>query len=279
MSWRELTKEELEEMKQHYASQGYVMQWYVMASAVILTTLGPDWWKANCLTSSKKPDEFMSTLDKSESGGYDHQERMIKLGDMLYGLKGCAGYAAFIESLKRRDLEAAYFELCVADILVKSGFKIEFIETSGVKEADYDLKASKEEVTVTIEAKCRRSEKILNQQTLQNALKKARAQLPRGGPSIIFVLIPVEWTFNEKVEEIIKDTINSFLKGTTRVNNVIIMWQQWLHLPIGRASCYKFRSYENLKPSVPLGWSQIVRVIENPVFEASTTQLSSPSFW
>jgi Holliday junction resolvase len=255
------------------------MQWYAMASEVILTTLGPDWWKANCTTSSDNPDAFLFTLDETERGRYEHQERIIKLGDMLYALRSCDGYQTFVEALKRRDLEAVFFELWVADILAKSGYDVAFVESSGEKGADYDLTATKNKVSVTVEAKCRRSKKILNEQTLLNALGNARKQLPHGGPSLIFVFIPVEWTMDKKAEDVITSTINSFLRNTSRVNYVVVVWQQWVQFSIGKASVYKFRSFENLKPNRPLGWTQMVRIIENPILEASANQSFRPSYW
>ena len=86
------------------------MQRFAMANEVVLTTLGPEWWKKNCLTTSKKPDEFLA-VDDSDNGRYDHQDRMIKLGDMLYALKDSRGFDAIISSLKTCDLAPTFFEL------------------------------------------------------------------------------------------------------------------------------------------------------------------------
>ena len=89
MVWRTLTKEMLEETKQHFASLGYSTPWYEMAMEVILTTLGPEWWKQHCILGAARPDEFLAVTGDSEEGNYDHDDRVIKLGHMLYALRTC----------------------------------------------------------------------------------------------------------------------------------------------------------------------------------------------
>jgi hypothetical protein len=100
MVWRVLTKEKLEETKQEFAGSGYVIQWYAMAIEVVLTTLGPEWWKKNCISTSLKADEFLTVPDDSEESVYNHQDRVIKLGHMSYALKDCTGY--FIRYLLKK---------------------------------------------------------------------------------------------------------------------------------------------------------------------------------
>jgi hypothetical protein len=92
MVWRVLTRDDLEKTKQEFASKGHTTQYYAMAMEVILTTLGPEWWKKNCLTSSTTPDEFLAIPGDSEVSKYNHQDRIIKLGHMLYTLKDCKNY-------------------------------------------------------------------------------------------------------------------------------------------------------------------------------------------
>src|ERR1700682_4748550 len=133
MAWRVLTKHQLEETKKQFAASGYVMQWYAMAMEVILTTLGPEWWKKNCLSTSPKADEFLAITDDSEESGYSHQDRIVKLGHMLYELKDQKGYEAFITSLRTRDLAPTFFELWVANALNQNGFTVEFVEAKGQK--------------------------------------------------------------------------------------------------------------------------------------------------
>lgn len=133
MAWKELTREQIEKTKNHFVSGGYILQWYAMASEVILTTMGPDWWKKHCCQNLAIPGGYLKTEDKTEDGRYDHQDLVIKLGHMLYALRHRRGYDYFVESLKLRDLQPAFFELRAAILLQNSGFNLEFVQESGAK--------------------------------------------------------------------------------------------------------------------------------------------------
>jgi hypothetical protein len=279
MVWKKLTKKDLAQTKEHFASSGRVMQWYAMASEVILATLGPDWWKKNCLSASSDPDEFLRTDDLTEEGRFEHQDRIVRLGHMLYALKSCEGFVAFITSLKSRELAATFFELWVANILAKNGHEIIFVETTGVRGRDYDLIASRDGRELYIEAKSRRSTPIRNGRTLANALGKARKQLPNTGSSVVFVEIPVEWTMDDDAEMVVGHTMNSFFRNTSRVNGVVVCWHKWIELEPWKASATLVRQYDNPNPRTPMKLGTIVNPIDTSILPNLASSDFRPSFW
>ena len=123
----------------------------------------------------ERPRRIPPAGDLTEEGRYDHQDRIVKLGHMLYALRTCQGFIAFIGSLKTRSLAPTFFELWVANILFTNGYEVTFVETTGVKGSDYDLIASRNGGDLYIEAKSRRDGSILDKHTLTNALTKARS--------------------------------------------------------------------------------------------------------
>jgi hypothetical protein len=278
MVWRVLTRDHLEATKKEFESGGYVMQWYAMASEVILTTLGPDWWKRNCVTGAEKTDEFLALPD-DESGRYDRQDRIIRLGDMLYALRSDAGYEAFITSLMNRELAPAFFELKVANLLRVNGFVMEFVQTTGKMGQDYDLRASISGTKVFVEAKTRRDGTVLGRAALDNTLGKARKQLPATGPGLVFVSIPTEWTVQHGAEELVAGSIESFLQNTTRVNSVVLIWHQWMERGAGRASASLVKQYDNRRPRVPLSFGRIIKPLELSAVVDPSGQNFVPSFW
>lgn len=279
MVWKKLSKKDLAHTKEHFAASGYVMQWYAMASEVILMTLGPEWWEANCSPGASSADHFLMVNDRTKEGQYDHQDRVIKLGHMLYALKTCEGFPAFIASLKSRDLAPTFFELWVANILTTNDYEVVFVETTGVRGSDYDLIASRDGQTLSVEAKSRRSGPILNQKTLSNALTKARKQLPRTGPGVIFVQIPVEWTMNDDVELVVGDAMAAFFRNTSRVNGVVICWHKWIDLASGRASTTLVRRHYNPKPRVLIQLGGIISPVCTSIPPDLSSQDFRPSFW
>jgi hypothetical protein len=274
-----LTREDLEETKQHFAPSGRGVQWHAMAMEVILRTLGPEWWKKNCTTTAIKPDEFLAVLEDSEDNNYTHHDRIVQLGHMLYVLKECKGYSAFISSLKKRDLAPAFFELQVACLLYEDDYVIEFVETKGQKGEDYDLIAKRDETHISIEVKSRREGVVLNEKTLSNRLAAARKQLPVSGPSMIFVSIPHEWTMDKNAESVIGDCVNSFFRNSSRVNYIVLIWQIWIDLEAGRASALLAREYENPHPRTPVELGPAITSLKMPIKWDPKQPNLNPSFW
>lgn len=279
MVWRVLTRERLEQTKRQFASSGFVMQWYAMAMEVVLTTLGPDWWKKNCITKASKPDEFLAVSEESEDSEYDHQDRIVKLGHMLYALRECKGYDEFVSALATRDLAPTFFELWVANILSQNNFTVEFVKAKGQKGEDYDLFAERCGKSLSVEAKSRRAGIILAEKKLRSTLETARKQLPSSGPGVIFVSIPSAWTINPNAEDIIGNCINSFFRNSARVNFVVLIWHQWLALEKGRASTSFVRQYENVSPRFPLQIGKLIQPLTMPINLNAEQQTFSPSFW
>ncbi len=279
MVWRKLTREDLEQTKKHFAESGYVVQWFAMAQDVILTTLGPGWWKANCLTNSEKPDPFLNLKVSYETDPYNFQDRIIRLGHMLYNLTECIGYGDFISSLRSRDLESAFFEIQVAHLTKNSGHQVQFVKPSGQRGSDYDLIATINTTPVYIEAKSRRSGVVMSEKALKKKLDKARKQLPLTGPGIIFVSIPEEWTEQKDAEAIISRSIASFFRNSARVNHVILIWHQWIDTPKGRASVTRVRQYNNPSPRYPFAMNPVINTIEGPIELEPNKQPFRPSFW
>lgn len=240
--WKIITKTDLEKTKSEFALQGKEMQHHAMASEIILTTLGPEWWSKNC-TFPYQGDKFLITGD-SEVGRYEHQHRIIYLGHMLYALKDCKGFETFIQALKTRDLKACFWELNVAWIIFDNGYFIEFVKTSGVKGEDYDLSVSKRQLSFAIECKSRDSDEIFNLTTLKNALVHSRKQLPKNKRGVIFLSMPAN--INEELSfSDIQKCFHDFFRNTRRVVCVLLYWKKWENLVQGKKLTSYFKKFEN----------------------------------
>jgi hypothetical protein len=278
--WRELTKEQLQETKRHFANLPNDHVYVAMASQITLCMLGPDWWKKNVVGDTGRPDEFLQRSDSSEESCFNYQLRLTMIGHMLWLLKESSGFADFITSLKTRELEAVFFELYSAECLFESGFTIEFVKAVGEKGQDYDLRANLAHTTFYVEAKTRRHGPVLEQRKLDSTLKQARSQLPSSGPGIVFISIPVLWTVNSQAEPLISGTIQSFLKGTQRVNHVVVIWHRWHDAKQGRTSAIRVREYMNPSPRTPSPLERVVKILEPPYNKVvSEEKALIPSFW
>lgn len=238
-----VTREQLEEVKQHFASEGKSIQKYAMAIEIIVSTLGSEWWNRHFWT---KPDPYLKTDPSSRSEQF---HRVIMLAHMLYALRDANGYEQFIETLKTRGFDSGeIFELHVATMLQRSGFVVSFVEETGQKGEDYDLHVTKNDILINVEVKRRRSPSF-SKKTLQYALNEARRQMPPDGPGIIFVAIPAEWTHKAGTEEIAANCIQSLFRNTGRVNSVVLVWHNWINLESGgRASISWVQQHDNTSP-------------------------------
>jgi Holliday junction resolvase len=196
---------------------------------------------------------------------------MIRLADYLYRLRNREGYGHFIDTLKCCALEAAFFELEVANMLHKSGREIIFVKRSGIMGSDYDLIADICGARVAVEAKSRRFREISDENALGNALSKAREQLPRPGPGIIAVSVPEVWMAQGGAESRVAEVIQTFLRKTQRVNHVLLHWNTWA-LSAGKHAATLFvRQYDNPNRRHPFSVS--------PLIALPSGAIMAPSFW
>lgn len=111
MMWKIITKDKLEATMKYFSNKSQAIQWYAMASEVILTTLSPGWWKENCTISAKNPDIFLDNKDNTRVARFYRQDRIIHLGHFLYLLRNTNGFKDFVDVLKTGDSRSCYWEL------------------------------------------------------------------------------------------------------------------------------------------------------------------------
>ena len=99
-----------------------------------------------------------------------------------------------------------------------------------------------------MECKTRREKAALTIQGLHRTLARARVQLPKEGPGIIFIFIPLRWTQMVGAEEIITKTIQEFLRNTKRVNQVFLMWRSWVLVENRHIQRSLYKTYLNSAP-------------------------------
>lgn len=277
--WKISSARMLQDTKIHFENKGKDFQMYCMASQVLLFTLGRKWWNDNCAVISKSTDPFLRINENSQDELNLERDRIIKLGHMIYGLKNQEGYKVFINSLKRRDLESVFFELRTANMLHEDGYKVRFVKETGVKTADYDLHCKIIDDEFCVEVKSRRDGIILSEKTLTNTLKKAKGQLPKNMPCVIFVSIPYQWIQDAGSESLIESCIKHFLNNTKRINFVIVAMHSLHNLEDGQiASVQYYLEYKNESPRIGLQINNLLKPINSTVDNVFKPNFV-PSFW
>ena len=246
----------LRDAEKEFELQGRDVQDYVMASSVILNTMGAEWWKKHALLDTNRADDFFRTSSNPEVSAEEcRQLRIIKLGHCLYALRRAAGFEDFVRALLTRDVEPAFFELWAASILQDFGFTVRFVIPTGTKRSDYDLVLERDGVGICAEAKHRCPDEAPTGNALMNTLVKARRQLPEDEPGIVLLSIPSAWTWIEEFEAMVAESLEKFFRSSGRVNVVGLFWEHWVQTEAGRGEAFFWREYFHPQPraSIRLG--------------------------
>ena len=198
---------------------------------VLESFLGREWVENNVfahgLNPGLKSDFGFLEVDFSASDK-DVQTplfRIFDLSEILLNLQMVEGFDDCLNRLKSGDqdqIEATFAELQVAKLLYIHEQKFRFVARAGQTQTDYDYEIDfAGGWRACAEAKCKLESTDIDPLSVKRSLQKARRQLPRDRPGIIFVKVPQHWftSSNQMTDELRKVT-RDFLRSTTRVASV-----------------------------------------------------------
>jgi hypothetical protein len=124
----------------------------------------------------------------------------MALAECLFNLQTVPGFDGRLESIKDNSsvLESALGELECARYVSRPEFELRFIKPPGVRKCkDFEI-TSPSKRTLHCEVKTKLSDTAATKGTVLDAFGKARKQVPKGQPGIMFLRIPESWTQNSK---------------------------------------------------------------------------------
>lgn len=214
------------------------------AGVVVLQVLGREWYESNI---GDKPE--VTSLKVHDSNQFGDQ--LLRLAEVFYRLKNCAGFYELI-GRTRNEFDSAFFEALVASSLVGRGFHVRFEPDWHWGRRSHDFTILHSEGPIYAECKaCLTSE--FTADYLRNRLRKARAQLPEGGPGIIYVKLPGIKDADRAMLTEKEKIARAFLRNSRRVSAVVLIWDVYSRFDNGlRSRGTGFVPYLNLNPSVRL---------------------------
>ncbi len=189
-------------------------------------------------------------------------DRVVDLADSLFAVQHSEGFDFKLDELRalsperpKVHLEDIAIELQIANMLVRSGHKIEFVRAIGQRGQDFDLRLILGTGEIAnVEIKCKREKTPASANSLRNSLQDMRRQLPTGTAGIGFVRLPYEWVSADGFADEVRPVLDEFFRNTTRVNAVVFVWEAWLDVGDGaRARVQRFRNELNPNPACPVG--------------------------
>jgi len=227
---------------------------HAMASRLLTLFFGYDWYSQK-VAFRDDPDEWMhNRKGDGGTGRILYDRRVTQLCDCIFTL--LKGQFKGAEFLRKRFLTRAtkpcYIETEIASLLAYNEQQVEIVGESGIRGEDFDLVATKNDVTVSVEITAK-EEGQLTVQTLTNTLKSKRGQVPDHQPAVLYMRVPAEWDPSLPENHAIFDTaFNDFCRGSRRINAIILVWEEVLGFMGGAFTPMTMRACYNNSPRHPL---------------------------
>lgn len=192
--------------------------------------------------------------DDDQVASFLRQSRLVTLALELHEARWVAGFSHMVRELRTRSMYEAVAELRAVNLAARAGEDVWFIDPNAKSGPSYDavVVLSGIEVALEVKAKLPKPLQDYRPRTIENTLNEARRrQLPKAGPSVIYMQIASPWSDNEEVLLSIDATIRRWLTKTRRVNAVILMLERTFVRADGNRSVTTGRlTIPNLHPHV-----------------------------
>ncbi len=163
---------------------------------------------------------------RSETNGYQWQERIFRFAERVFNLRNVKNYDSVIEDIISGELVSRFAEIETGRHLKSRGFDFEFIEPSGKKGQDFDIKIVSKK-TINCEVKHKIESTALSEKTIKKTLSKANKQFPHDTPALIFLRIPSEWKQEENFRETFESACDEFFqRNKGHILGVVLRWEQ-----------------------------------------------------
>jgi hypothetical protein len=226
---------------------------HAMAARLLTLFFGYDWYQHK-IAFRDDPDEWMHNQKGDTSTNrilYDR--RVTQLGDCIFTLlKGqFKGGDTLRNRFLTRPTKPCYIETEIASLLTYNGLKVEIIGESGTRGEDFDLAATKDGVTVSVEITAKEPGP-LTVQTLINTLKSKRTQVPDDRPAVLYIRVPAEWHPSlPENHAIFNAAFNDFCRGSRRINTIVLVWEEVLGFMGGAFTSMTMLACHNNNPRHP----------------------------
>jgi len=162
----------------------------------------------------------------SEETGFVWQNRIFFLAERIYNLRKVENFELIRNDILNGELVSRFAEIEIGAHLMRRGIKFKFIEPSGEKTQDFDLKLiGKTEINCEIKHKIESTKVSIN--TIKNTLSKANKQLPKSKPGIIFLKIPFDWIKDRDFKKMLFSVITPFFKrNKNHIIGIGIRWEE-----------------------------------------------------
>lgn len=173
-------------------------------------------------TKEKTTGKFLGFATEG-SQFYEAIVKIMMVGETLFALRNCEGFAEFCKRSAGRDFRSLFCELIVARTYLMGGYEVKQVIPSFVRGQDFDLVVIRDGETLNIEVTSTEVAEF-SEATVLNTLRKKRTQVPNTHPSVFVYVIPDSWmTFQNTRPDRFEIVAKEFLRSTGRINALTFM--------------------------------------------------------
>lgn len=201
----------------------------LIAVEILKQVIGIEWANQTIFKQHKKLDKknrdafiFFNSYDT----GYIWQTRVYFFGEYIYNLRKVQNFDLLKKEIEAGHLVSRFAEIEVGKHLMQRNINFEFVNPSGKKTEDFDIRI-KDELNVNCEVKHKIESTILSESTIINTLRRANRQLPKSEPGIIFLKIPQRWSEDSTLVIILnKVLVPFFQRNNSHLMGILLRWEE-----------------------------------------------------
>jgi hypothetical protein len=200
------------------------------ALSVLVRLFGPDWLDSHILTAAANSGSFIqpagTAFDQFKMG-----DRVVTLAEHLVNLQEVDGFDCCLEELRTDKIEPSFAKLVAAGMLQKRSIPFRFVVPSQQLGRDYDAEAIIGAAAVPIEMKAKVEGNALSARSIRNSLRRARKQLPKATPNIVFLRVPESWALTEPGRLEIMSAVLKEFTDSGSIGVVVVHYERWYNPP------------------------------------------------
>lgn len=222
---------------------------------IIQHYLGSAWLKRELLGVARARRSGLGFEEDPDWIGPIPLMRLGSLASELHEARSIPGFAPFVKGLRARSMLDATVEMWAVRHCKAMVGNVRFVDPHSGTGRTPDAMTVLGGVDVAIEVKSRAELPVENydRKKILSTLGSARGQLPKSGPSLIYLRISPPWSEDEETLMSIGNACTNFLSNSRRVNAVVLLLERRLAHPDGGGMAFKIASFAVLNDT-PRVW-------------------------
>lgn len=225
---------------------------FCLFSTVLCTVFGQEWCERNIINMTGEDASGFLKLDFTSDIRREMKSlRMAHLAEMVFNLHAIPGFDCCISQMKNGEIESGFAELEFGKLLHINDIEFRFIDPRNRARGEaYDYEVTYIDGAIACaDAKCKVESHDPTPVSIENTLNKARKQLPKDRPGIIFIKLQQDWFNRPETYALLGEVTRKFFLRTQRIVSVKYYVNQFDYLDDAILHTHRYREISNPRNS------------------------------